>query len=162
MNWVDFVILVIVAVSTFSSLRAGFLRQASALIGFVVGVYAALSYNIVLANSLRSYVGDPTIARIVAFVLILITVWVIAALLASLISELLKAIGLAWVDHLLGMLIGLLIGLLVVASLLSLAARLPIPSLNDALKGSTLAPAIFHLLPHLRQLLPSDLHLKML
>ncbi|MBC7262574.1 MAG: CvpA family protein, partial [Chloroflexi bacterium] len=58
MNWVDFMILVIVAVSTFSSLRAGFLRQASALIGFVVGIYAALSYNIALANRLRSYVAD--------------------------------------------------------------------------------------------------------
>lgn len=159
MNWVDVMILVIVAVSTFSSLRAGFLRQASALIGFVVGIYAALSYNIALANSLRSYVGDPTIARIAAFVLILITVWVISALLAGLASEMLKAIGMAWADHFLGMLTGLLIGLLVVISLVSLAAHLAIPGLNEALKRSVLAPSIFQLLPNLKQLLPSKFHL---
>jgi membrane protein required for colicin V production len=159
MNWIDAIIIVIVAVSAFSSLRAGFLRQASALIGFVVGVYAALGYHETLAPSLRVYIGDYTITKIVAFVLILIAVWVISAFLATLASELLKAIGLAWADHFLGMLMGLLIGLLVAISLLLLCARLSIPGISEALRQSTLAPFIFQLLPHLRQLLPSDLHL---
>ncbi|MEM4724634.1 MAG: CvpA family protein [Candidatus Hadarchaeum sp.] len=159
MNWVDIMILVIVAVSTFSSLRTGFVREASALIGFVVGIYAALSYHITFASSLRAYIGDPTIARVTAFVLILVGVWVISAFLAGLASEMLKAMGMAWADHFVGMLTGLLIGLLVVVSLLSLAAHLAIPSLNEALKRSVLAPSIFQLLPHLKQLLPRDFHL---
>ncbi|MBC7232780.1 MAG: CvpA family protein [Chloroflexi bacterium] len=159
MNWIDAMIIVIVAVSTFSSLRAGFLRQASALIGFVVGVYAALGYHETVAPSLRAYIGDYTIAKIVAFVLILIAVWVISAFLATLASEFLKAIGLAWADHFLGMLMGLLIGLLVAISLLLLFAHLSIPGISEALRQSTLAPFIFQWLPHLRQLLPSDLHL---
>lgn len=158
MNWIDLMILVIVAISTISSLRAGFLRQASALVGFVVGIYAALSYHMTLAHGLRAYIADLTIAKITAFALILIAVWIIAAFLASMVSEILKAIGLAWADHLLGMFMGLLIGLLVAVSLLSLAARLSISSLNEALKQSTLAPFIFQVLPHLKQLLPGDLH----
>ncbi len=159
MNWVDAMILVIVAVSTFSSLRAGFLRQASVLIGFVVGIYATLSYHVTFASSLRTYIADPTIAKIAAFVLILVGTWVIAAFLASLVSEILKAVGLAWADHFLGMVMGLLLGLLVIVALFSLATRLSIPGLSEALKRSTFAPFIFQLLPHLKQLLPSDFHL---
>lgn len=159
MNWVDAVIVVIVAISTFSSLRAGFLRQASALIGFVVGVYAALSYHATVAVSLRAYIGDPTVAKVAAFGLIFVAVWVLSTILAGLVSELLKAIGLAWADHFLGMLMGLLIGLLVVTCLLLLFAYIPIPGLSEAIRQSSLATFIFQELPHLKQLLPSDLHI---
>ena len=42
---------------------------------------------------------------------------------------------------------------------LLLLARLPIPSLSQALQQSSLASYIFLILPYLRQLLPSDLHI---
>nr|MBC7245801.1 CvpA family protein [Chloroflexota bacterium] len=159
MNWVDAMIVVIIAISTFSSLRAGFLRQASALIGFIVGVYAALSYHDVAAISLHAYISDPTIAKIVAFGLIFVAVWIVSTILAELVSEILKAIGLAWADHLLGMLLGLLTGLLVVICLLLLLVRIPIPGLTESIRQSPLASLIFHELPHLRELLPSDLRI---
>ncbi len=159
MNWVDMLILVVLSVSAFSSLRAGFLRQTFAILGFIVGVYSALSYHLRLAQMLQDAVPQATLAKAVAFVLILVLVWVASAILAALACQVLSAAGLAWADRLFGMLLGLGVGLFIVISLLMLMARIPIAAISGSLEHSTLAPLILQLLPHLTQLFPSNLRL---
>ena len=119
----DVIILLMVALTTFSSLRTGFLRQALTLIGLVVGGYAALTHHETLAKPLEAAVGNSTLAAIVAFVLILIAVWVASAALAAMARRALKASGLAWTDNLLGMLVGLLAGLFFTVCFLLLFIR---------------------------------------
>lgn len=159
MNWIDLGILIIIAASAFYSLRTGFLRQAFAVIGLVVGVYGALTYREAVANKLIPYLSNPTLADMVAFVLILIGVWIASSVLASLAYSALKALGLAWTDHFFGLLVGLLVGLFAVTCILLLFVRLPSAGLHDALEQSALATLIFRELPHLQQLLPRGLDL---
>lgn len=159
MNWVDIVIVVIVALSTLSSLRRGFVRQALGLIGFIVGIYAALSHHQTLARALAGAAGSSTMATMVAFVLVLLAVWVAFAALGAITYRALKAIGLEWADHAIGMLVGLLIGLFVTVCFLLLFIRIPVLGISDAIRRSILASYIFEVLPHLKQLLPSDLRL---
>lgn len=159
MNWVDVAVAVILALATFSSLRAGFLRQAFTIIGFVVGIYGALTHRETVAAALASAVGNAALASVVAFFLIFAAVWFASAVLASMAYAGLKASGLAWADHLLGMLLGLMAGLLLTVGLLLLLSRVPLTSLNDAVGQSILASLIFEALPHLRQLLPADLRI---
>jgi uncharacterized membrane protein required for colicin V production len=71
----------------------------------------------------------------------------------------LNSLGLGWTDNALGMLAGFLMGLLIAVGFLLLLTRLPIPSLNQAVGQSSLAAYIFLILPYLRQLLPSNLHI---
>jgi membrane protein required for colicin V production len=156
---VDLAVAVILALATFSSLRAGFLRQAFTIIGFVVGIYAALTHRETVATVLSSAVGNPALASVVAFVLIFAAVWFGSAVLASMAYAGLKASGLAWADHVLGMLLGLTAGLLLTVGLLLLLSRVPLPALNDAVGQSILASLIFEALPHLQQLLPADLRI---
>lgn len=157
MNWVDFAIVIIVALTTFSSLRAGVIRQAMALIGLAVGIYGAVGNYQRLAAQLATFVTNPALCSAVAFLLILVVVWVGAAFVATLFRGALNAFGLGWADNLMGMIVGLLMGLLVVVGLLSLMVRLPIPALSEAVQQSTLATYVFMLLPYFRKLLPSDL-----
>ncbi len=159
MNWIDVVVTLTVVAATLSSLRAGFLRQAFAIIGSVVGVYGALAHRATLAAVLAPAIDNPALAGMVAFLLIFIGVWIASALLASAAYAALQACGLAWADHLLGMLVGLAIGLGAAMGLLLLLARLPFGSLRQALGDSLLASAVFKALPHLRELLPGDLRL---
>lgn len=159
MNWVDLVIVIIIALTTFSSLRAGLIRQAMTLLGLAVGVYVALGYHQRLALQLNSIIGNPTLAKAVAFLLILVAVWIVAAVIASLVRGILNSLGLGWTDNALGMLAGFLMGLLIAVGFLLLLTRLPIPSLNQAVGQSSLAAYIFLILPYLRQLLPSNLHI---
>ena len=86
-------------------------------------------------------------------------VWIAAAFIASLVRAILNSLGLGWTDNALGMLVGFLVGLVIAVAFLLLLTRLPIPSLSQAVQQSSLASYIFLLLPYLRQLLPSDLHI---
>jgi len=157
MNWLDVLIVVIVALAAFSSMRAGFMRQALAIIGLVAGVYVALTHQATVAQLLQEWIPNPTLGSVVAFILLLIGVWVAFALLAGIAHGAMNTSGLAWVDHAVGMLAGLLAGLFFCVCVLALFSRVPVPVIRDAMGQSLLAPLIFQLLPHLRQLLPSDL-----
>jgi membrane protein required for colicin V production len=159
MNWVDLVIVIIIALTTFSSLRAGLIRQAMTLIGLVVGVYVALGHHQRVATYINPTVGNAALSNAIAFLLILIVVWIAAAFIASLVRAILNSLGLGWTDNALGMLVGFLVGLVIAVAFLLLLTRLPIPSLSQAVQQSSLASYIFLLLPYLRQLLPSDLHI---
>jgi membrane protein required for colicin V production len=157
MNWVDIIIVVVVSVATFSSLRTGFLRQALSLIGVVVGFYAALTHHTTVARPFESLTGSAGLANIVAFVLILVGVWWAFGMLAALVRSALKSWGLAWTDNFMGMVTGLLAGLFFSVCFLLLFIRIPITAVQNSVQGSTLAGLIFQILPHLRRLLPSDL-----
>jgi membrane protein required for colicin V production len=157
MNWVDITIVVVVALTTFSSLRAGVIRQAMALIGLAVGIYGAVGNYQRLAAQLATFVANPALCSAVAFIMILVVVWIGAAFVATLVRGALNAFGLGWADNLMGMIVGLLMGLLVVVGLLSLMVRLPIPALAEAVQNSSLAGYVFMLLPYFKKLLPSDL-----
>jgi membrane protein required for colicin V production len=156
-NWVDILIILVVALAAFSSLRTGFLRQALSLIGVVVGIYAALSHHTTVARPFEAVTGSTVLANIVAFVLILIGVWWAFGMLAALVRSGLKAWGLAWTDNLMGMVVGLLAGLFFSVCFLLLFIRIPVVAIQSSVRQSTLAGLIFQILPHLRQLLPSDL-----
>ena len=157
MNLIDVLVLVIVVVSTLSSLRTGFLRQALALIGFVVGVYAALGHHETVAKGLSGAISNPSAAGVVAFVLILVAVWIAFALLARATRAALAAFGLAWADHFVGMLVGLAVGLFLSACILLLLVRIEAVGIAQTVQSSFLATLIFRALPHLRRLLPADL-----
>jgi membrane protein required for colicin V production len=159
MNWVDILILVILCIAGFSSLRTGFVRQTFAILGFVVGVYAALSRHERLATTLSEWISQPTLAKAVAFVLILVAVWVLSAIVASLARQALNATGLAWIDSFFGLLMGLAIGLFVVVCTLMLLVRIPLTSISSSVEKSSLSSYIFQLLPHLTQLLPSEMRI---
>jgi len=153
------VIVIIIALTTFSSLRAGLIRQAMTLIGLVVGIYVALGHHQRVATYINPTVGNAALSNAIAFLLILIVVWIAAAFIASLVRAILNSLGLGWTDNALGMLVGFLVGLVIAVAFLLLLTRLPIPSLSQAVQQSSLASYIFLLLPYLRQLLPSDLHI---
>ena len=159
MNWVDVAIVLIVASSAFFSLRIGFLRQALAVVGVVVGIYSSLSHYEALAEKLGPHIGPAALANLVAFVLILISVWVAFAALASMARGALKAFGLAWTDHFFGMLVGLLAGLFFTVCFLLLFVRISAFGVSDAIGQSVVGSLIFRVLPHLEKLLPGDVRI---
>ena len=159
MNSVDFVVLLIIALTTFSSMRAGLIRQAMTIIGLLVGVYMALGHYQQVAARINPTVGSAALSNAVAFLLILLVAWIAAAFIASGVRSILNSLGLGWTDNALGMVVGFLVGLVIAVGFLLLLTRLPVASLNQAVQESSLAYYIFLVLPYLRQLLPSDLRI---
>ncbi len=159
MNWVDFIIIIILALTTFSSLRSGLIRGAMTIIGLVVGVYMALGHYQQVAAHINPTVENAALSNALAFLLILFVAWIAAAFIASLVRSMLNSLGLGWTDNALGMVVGFLVGLVIAVGFTLLLTRLPVASLNRAVQDSSLAYYIFLVLPYLRKLLPGDLRI---
>ena len=159
MNWVDVVIVVVVAASAVYSLQRGVLRPALGLIGLVAGIYCALSYYERLAEALGTYLSLASLARLISFVLILMAILVVFGVLASAAHRALKALGLAWADHLFGVLVGVLAGLFFTVCFLLIFVRVSAFGISDAIGQSAVAALVFRMLPHLGKLLPGNLRI---
>ena len=118
MNWLDIVIVVAVAISTFLGLRMGIIKAVLSLAGVIVGVILAGRYYVPLSHQL-SFIPGEKVAEIVAFAIILIGVMVIAAVLASLLKWAASVVMLGWVNRLGGAAFGLVLGAIFCGALLA-------------------------------------------
>jgi uncharacterized membrane protein required for colicin V production len=159
-NLVDLAIVVIVAVGAAASLRTGFLREAFALFGLVAGVYVGLSYCSVLARFIHPLVHNAGLAAVVAFLLLLIMVWICFLLLGGALGKTLKSLGIDWLNHLAGLIVGMLAGLFWAIVLTLVFVRHPELLPEGILEQSRIVPLILQkILPYLRQVLPKNLRI---
>jgi membrane protein required for colicin V production len=119
----DWVLVALLVYSTVRAFLRGFLREVFALIGLVAGILLASWNYIDLARSLHRWITTETTAQIVAFILIVVGVMIACALAGKLLRTSADAIGLGFVDRLLGAAFGFARGcLLGVACMMILAA----------------------------------------
>jgi membrane protein required for colicin V production len=122
----DWILIVILAISTIAALRRGLLRTVFGMIGVVAGILIA-SWNYEdVARALDAWIANHATARAVAFLLIVITVTFAVSLLASLLRKTVKTLGLGIVDTLLGGCFGFIRGGLAgVALVMGITAFMP-------------------------------------
>ncbi len=143
MNWLDFLIAAVVAVSLGTSIVKGLTRELVSLAAAILGILGALWWYPDVAKRLQPYASNASVASFAAFVLIffvfLLLGWVITKILAGLV----KASGLRWFDRLLGAAFGLLRGLLIAAGLvLAIVAFAPGKRPIESVAESRLAPTV--------------------
>jgi membrane protein required for colicin V production len=114
MTWVDWGIVIAVALSVLGGLSQGFFRSVFSLGGLVMGlVLGAWNYPIVAAP-LKPIVHDEEIADIIGFILIAVLVMAIAGVLGMLLHKTFQNIGLGCLDRLAGGVFGFFQGVLFV------------------------------------------------
>jgi len=118
MNWLDIVILVAIAIPTVIGLRVGIIKAALSLAGVIAGIILAGFYYIPLSERL-SFISPASVAKIVAFAIILIGVIIIAAVLAWLLRRVTSIMMLGGVDRVGGAILGFVLGALFCGALLS-------------------------------------------
>ena len=153
MNWLDIVILVIVAAATFAGLRNGLIKTVLSLAGLIVGIILAGRFYVSLAGRL-SLIPQESIKQAVAFAIILIVVMVIAAVLAAILKWVTSLVMLGWVNHLGGAVFGFVLGAIFCASLLTIWVKFP--SASGTIKGSGLAGILLDRFPAVLVLLPDE------
>ena len=153
MNWLDIVILVIVAVSTFVGLKSGIIKMALSLAGLIAGIILAGHYYVALAERL-TFIPQESIAQAVAFAVILIVVMVIASVLALILKGITSVVMLGWVNHLGGAVFGFVLGAIFCAALLTLWVKFP--SASATIRGSILADTLLDRFPAVLALLPGE------
>jgi membrane protein required for colicin V production len=152
MNWLDIVIIIILAISVLIGVKTGLVKMILSIAGLILGIYLAGMFYLQFADVLGFL--PRTAAEIAAFVIIVIVVMIIAAIVAYFLDKLLHAILLGWLNHLLGGIGGLVLGGIVVAMALVLWAKYAGGS--DAISGSALGSFLVDKLPLVLNLLPAD------
>jgi membrane protein required for colicin V production len=114
MAWIDWVIVIVMAVSMISGLAQGFFRSACALAGLVVGLsVAAWNYGR-LSAVLIHFVRLKAVADAIAFLLIAVLVMAVFAIIGAVLAKAFKFIGLGCLDGLAGAIFGFVQGIILV------------------------------------------------
>lgn len=126
MNWVDWTILVILALSTLLSLKRGFVKEALSLLAWVAAFFVSTAFSGRLSGLLTDYVTVDALRFALAYVLLFAATLMLGSLLNTLLAQVIRATGLSGADRVLGTVFGFSRGLVVVLVLMFvLRAALP-------------------------------------
>lgn len=153
MGWLDLVIIVLVAISTFIGLRIGIIKAVLSLVGVIVGVILAGRFYNALAGGL-TFIPQETLARIVAFAIILVGVMLVAGVLASVLKWLASIVMLGWVNRLGGAFLGLVLGAIFCSALLAMWTKFL--GIQGFIAESGLATLLLDRFPMVLALLPEE------
>ena len=153
MNWLDAILIIFGIIAVLGGLRTGIIKSIIPLAGLIIGLFLALRYYEPFGE-LMSFLPQPTVAKWVAFAIILIAVLLIAGGLARLLSWGVSSLMLGWLDHVLGAIWGLLFGAVVYAALLAIWVKL----FGEAavITGSPIATFLLDRFPTVLGLLPDE------
>ena len=111
MNWLDFVLALILLASAVAGFRRGFSRQIIGLISGVLALLLGIWFYGIVGNYLMPYASTRTLANAGGFAVVFCGVLFLGALVSFMAGRFLKVTGLSIVDHLLGAGFGLLRGM---------------------------------------------------
>jgi membrane protein required for colicin V production len=156
MNWLDIVILAVIAWFTFSAFSAGILRETVTLVATILGVVLAGAFYKELSQDVMLFVDSENTARIIAFIAIFAATFFGGQLAATLLKRTASLLLLGWVDHVGGLVFGFVKGILIVELLLIFFTTYHLRWVTSAIDGSVLAPLFLEGIPILTGILPEE------
>ena len=156
MNWLDFVVIGVIAWLTFSSFRTGIIREAINLIAGIAGIVLAGLFYQDLAEDVKLFTDSDFAANLIAFFLIFGAVFVAGQLAGVALKHTAQLLTLGPADHLLGGIFGLAKAIILVEIFFIVVITYPSLGLGDGVAGSRLAPFFVERIPFLLALLPGE------
>ena len=159
LNWLDFVIIAIVAVSVIHAWRTGFVRGAVGLLAVAVGVFLAGAYHerVILDLAIAT---EPTAEMKVASFGVILAVVVLAGWIAgNFLKGAAEVLMLGWADRSAGAVFGLLFAVLLVQAAMAIVVVAPIEATHETVADSAIGRLMLDNVPVVRALLPSDFDL---
>lgn len=117
MNWLDIVLLFILAVSVVTSFRKGFSREVVGLVSVVLALVLGIWFYGSVAGFLQPYLSSRSVANFAGFFIVFCGVVMLGSAVSFAIGKFLHVTGLSIVDHALGAGFGLLRGTLIAIAL---------------------------------------------
>ena len=127
MNWLDWVLLAIIAISAFMGMKVGLIRAALGFVAMVIGWIFAGQISDKVGGLFDSSLSNDTIATVATFAVLMIAVISISSLITKIIKPIMAifTLGLSsMVDKLGGLALGLLLGFAIVGVVIIAGARL--------------------------------------
>ena len=122
MNWLDIAIIVVLGILTLLGMKHGLIKSLVPLVGGILGIVLAGRLHHLLAERL-GFIESESLAGIIAFILILIAVYVTVFALGLMLRGILNMVFLGWVDRLGGAVFGFAMGWIICSVVVVLLAR---------------------------------------
>ena len=127
MNWADWIIVLILLVSSLISLKRGFVKEALSLLVWLIAFVVATWFSPTLAPHLEAYASTPSSQQMAAFATLFIVALLLGSAINYLLSSLVKMTGMSNTDRALGVFFGFARGaLIVMAAVLYVPLMVPI------------------------------------
>jgi len=153
MNWLDIVILVALAIAVVIGLKEGLIKAVLLLVGIIVGVILAGQFSAALGERL-TFISSESVAKGVAFAIIMIAVLVVAAIVAGLLTWAARLVMLGWINRLGGAILGLFLGAFFCGALLAMWVHFL--GTAEVVTESVIATVLLDRLPIVLGLLPGE------
>ncbi len=114
LNGADWVIIVVLSVSTLLSLWRGFVREALSLLGWVAAFVVAHLFVDQLALQLSSVIANVTGRYVAAYAILFVSTLVVFTLVVKVATSLVRAAGLSVLDRVLGTIFGFARGVILI------------------------------------------------
>jgi len=152
MNWLDIIIIIALIIPIFTGLMQGLIKSALSLAGIIVGVLLASNFYENFAG-VFTFIDNPDVANIVAFIIILALVFIIFQVIAFFLRATIKALLLGWVDRVGGAVFGFVMGAILISAMLATVVQF----FGEGLvTESVLAEFLLDKFPLVLGLLPSE------
>jgi len=143
MNWLDIVLLILMAASVAGSIQKGLSREVIGLAAVILALLLGTWFYGLAGGYLMPFVSSREIANFIGFALVFVAVVLAGSAVSALVGRLLKVTGLSWFDHLLGAAFGVARGLLLATALvMAMMAFSPGGHPPAAVVRSRLAPYV--------------------
>ena len=140
LNGADWVIIVILAVSTLLSLWRGFVKEALSLLGWVAAFVDAHLFVDQLALQLSAAISNVTGRYVAAYAMLFVSTLVVFTLVVKVATSLVRAAGLSVLDRVLGTIFGFARGVILILVAAYVIKQLVSPQDQQWLHQSVLMP----------------------
>jgi membrane protein required for colicin V production len=110
LNWLDFVIIILVGLSVVEGVTKGFARTGIGLAASILGVILGIWFYGTVAYYILPHVTSPGVANFIGFMVVFLTCLTAGAVLGSILAALLEKAGLTFFDRVLGAALGVIRG----------------------------------------------------
>ena len=156
MNWVDYLIIIVIALSMLIGLWRGLLREVISLATWIAAFAIAFLFAEDGAAHLAPYLDTPSLRVVAAFGGLFLATLLLGGLVGIVASQLVDYTGMTGTDRVLGMVFGLGRGAVVIAILVLAAGLTPLPK-DPWWQHSRLLPHFQEAALQLRGWLPPEL-----
>jgi membrane protein required for colicin V production len=156
MNWLDFVIILVIVFFVLGAYSAGLIREVVTLFAVFLGIVIAGALYNSLAKDVLVFIDNEDAARAISFLILFGAVYLIGQISAYVLKTGASLLMLGWVDHAGGAVFGFLKGIIVVQVLLIVFAAYPSRDMDSAVNDSTLGPFFVDDVSFVLQVMPGD------
>lgn len=122
--FIDVAYLILLVIACFKGLRKGFIIAIFSLLGFIVGIAAALKLSAVVAVKLAVHTGPAKWLPAISFLLVFLAVAFIVNLVAKIIQKTFETVMLGWLNRLAGVALYILLYSIIYSVFLFYAVQL--------------------------------------